>query len=489
MAKVERIKNLKDILEGVACNLSGPQDCEISRIQMDSRKVEKGDLFFAVKGVIADGHKFIDKAVESGATAVLCEILPEKVIENIAYVLVENSSKAAGQIAANFYDHPSQKLKLIGVTGTNGKTTIASLLYQVFKLLGYKVGLISTIHYLVDDEILPSSHTTPDTLKFNQLLIEMLNKGCEYVFAECSSHAIKQNRLEGLHFGGGIFTNISHDHLDYHKTFDDYIKTKKTFFDNLPKTSFALSNIDDKRGKVMLQNTKAEQHTFGLQSFSDFKLRVLENSLMGMILKIENRELHVSLMGDFNASNILAVYATCCLLGIEKEKTLVALSRLKPAEGRFDIVSNRERQIVGVVDYAHTPDALEKILNSVSKLKKNKGQLICLVGAGGDRDKSKRPEMAKIAASIADRVILTSDNPRTEDPLEILKDMEAGIPLRAAKKCITIADRRQAIKTACMLAQNGDWILIAGKGHEKYQDINGVKHPFDDKEILREELE
>lgn len=486
---LERIMNLKEIVEGVSCKLKGIQDCEITGIQMDSRKIEKGNMFFALKGVMANGHEFIEKAVESGAAAVLCEILPEHLNENVSYVLVENSAKAAGLISANFYDHPSKKLKLVGVTGTNGKTTIASLLYQVFKLLGHKVGLVSTIHYLVDDEILPSSHTTPDTLKFNQLLVKMLDKGCEYVFAECSSHAIKQYRLEGLHFEGGIFTNMSHDHLDYHKTFDDYIRTKKSFFDNLPASSFALSNMDDKRGKVMLQNTKAEKHTFGLQSFSDFKLKVLENSLMGMILKIENRELHVSLMGDFNASNILAVYATCCLLEIEKEETLVALSRLKPAEGRFDIVANRERQIVGVVDYAHTPDALEKILNSLSKLKKGKGQLICLVGAGGDRDKSKRPEMAKIAATIADKVILTSDNPRTEDPLEILKDMEGGIPLRAAKKCITIADRRQAIKTACLMAQKGDWILVAGKGHEKYQDINGVKHPFDDKEILKEELE
>lgn len=455
---------------------------------MDSRKISVNEMFFAVKGVTADGHQFIEKAIEGGANTILCETLPENLKQEVSYVLVENSAKAAGLICANFYDHPSSQVKLVGVTGTNGKTTIASLLYQVFKLLGYKVGLISTIQYLIDEEVLPSSHTTPDTLKFNQLLTAMVDKGCEYVFAECSSHAIKQYRLEGLKFEGGIFTNISHDHLDYHKTFDDYIKTKKSFFDNLPKTSFALSNVDDKRGNVMLQNTKAVKKTFAIKSFADFRLKVLENSLMGMLLKIENREVHVSLMGDFNASNLLAVYSVCSLLEIEKEEILIAMSRLKPAEGRFDIVPNMKKQIMGVVDYAHTPDALEKILNSVSKLVKGKGQLICLVGAGGDRDKTKRPEMAKIALNIADKVILTSDNPRTENPDAILKDMEEGVPLRLANKCITISDRKQAIKTACLLAQKGDWILVAGKGHEKYQEINGVKHPFDDKEILQEAL-
>lgn len=418
----------------------------------------------------------------------LCEQLPENIDEAVTYIKVQDSASATGKIAAAFYEHPSQQLKLVGVTGTNGKTTITSLLYQLFRLLKYKVGLISTIDYKIDNVVQTSTHTTPNAIKLNQLLRQMVDAGCTYAFMEVSSHAIHQKRIEGIAFTGGVFTNISHDHLDYHHTFDEYIGVKKAFFDNLPKQAFALTNVDDKRGKVMLQNTQADAHTFGIKSLADFRLKILENQLDGLILKIDNIELHSLLIGKFNASNLLAVYGTAILLGISKDNALTALSGLRPAEGRFDVVSNREKGIKGIVDYAHTPDALDKILVNINAVKKNGAKVITVCGAGGDRDKTKRPKMAKIAAQNSDKVILTSDNPRTEDPMEILKDMQAGLDKEANKKTVTIENRKEAIRTACLLAQEGDIVLVAGKGHEKYQEINGVRHPFDDKEILTQIL-
>lgn len=418
----------------------------------------------------------------------LCEQLPENIDEAVTYIKVQDSASATGKIAAAFYEHPSQQLKLVGVTGTNGKTTITSLLYQLFRLLKYKVGLISTIDYKIDNVVQTSTHTTPNAIKLNQLLRQMVDAGCTYAFMEVSSHAIHQKRIEGIAFTGGVFTNISHDHLDYHHTFDEYIGVKKAFFDNLPKQAFALTNVDDKRGKVMLQNTQADAHTFGIKSLADFRLKILENQLDGLILKIDNIELHSLLIGKFNASNLLAVYGTAILLGISKDNALTAISGLRPAEGRFDVVSNREKGIKGIVDYAHTPDALDKILININAVKKNGAKVITVCGAGGDRDKTKRPKMAKIAAQNSDKVILTSDNPRTEDPMEILKDMQAGLDKEANKKTVTIENRKEAIRTACLLAQEGDIVLVAGKGHEKYQEINGVRHPFDDKEILTQIL-
>ena len=418
----------------------------------------------------------------------LCEQLPENIDETVTYIKVPNSAIATGKIAAAFYEHPSHQIKLVGVTGTNGKTTITSLLYQLFRLLNHKVGLISTIDYKIDEIVQTSTHTTPNAIKLNQLLRQMVDAGCTYAFMEVSSHAIHQKRIEGIAFTGGVFTNISHDHLDYHHTFDEYIGVKKAFFDNLPKQAFALTNVDDKRGKVMLQNTQAEAHTFGIKSLADFRLKILENQLDGLILKIDNIELHSLLIGKFNASNLLAVYGTAILLGIPKDNALTAISGLRPAEGRFDVVSNREKGIKGIVDYAHTPDALDKILVNINAVKKNGAKVITVCGAGGDRDKTKRPIMASIAAQNSDKVILTSDNPRTEDPMEILKDMQAGLDKEANKKTVTIENRKEAIRTACMFAQEGDIILVAGKGHEKYQEINGVRHPFDDKEILTQIL-
>ncbi len=401
-------------------------------------------------------------------------------------MLAKDASNALGKITSAFYGHPSEKIQLIGITGTNGKTTTASLLYQLFKRLGHKVGLISTIEYRIGEEVRPSTHTTPNALILNALLAEMLTKGCAYCFMEVSSHAIHQERISGVKFKGGVFTNITHDHLDYHKSFKEYIKVKKTFFDNLPSTSFALSNLDDKNGKVMLQNTKAEKLTYGIQSLANYRLKILENNLMGLVLKIDNLELHTKLIGDYNAYNLLAVYAVALELGVAQETALMGLSQLEAAEGRFDVVFNSAKKLRGVVDYAHTPDALEKILNSIRKSKSSESSVITVVGCGGDRDKTKRPKMARIALDLSERVVLTSDNPRTEDPNAILLDMQAGVASEDRGKVLVISNRKEAIKTACMLAKEGDIVLVAGKGHEKYQEINGVKHPFDDKQVLEE---
>ncbi len=414
--------------------------------------------------------------------------MPEEIKEGVTYIQVADSAEAYGQIASNFYDRPSEKLKLVGITGTNGKTTTATLLYDLFTALGYKVGLISTIDYRIFDKSIPATHTTPDAGSIHLLIHKMVEAECDYAFMEVSSHAVSQRRIAGLQFAGGVFTNISHDHLDYHKTFKAYIEAKKLFFDNLPKTAFALANTDDKRGEVMLQNTRAKRLTFGLRKPADFKAKILDNSLTGLQLELDGEEFHARLIGEFNAYNLLGAYSVATLLGQEKQEVLQALSGLRAAEGRFDYIVNPERNIIGIVDYAHTPDALEKVLSTIHQLRKGGGKIITVVGCGGDRDRAKRPIMAQVACDNSDQTILTSDNPRSEDPAAILAEMEVGIPAYAAQRTLSISDRKQAIKTACALAQPGDVILIAGKGHEKYQEIKGVKHHFDDKEILNYEL-
>jgi len=441
-------------------------------------------MFIAIEGLQSDGHNFIESAVESGANVVVCERFPEKTSEAVCYLLVENAAEALGVFSANFYENPSQKLKLVGVTGTNGKTTVATLLFRLFRELGYDVGLISTVENKVNDEIIPAQFTTPDALQLNELLMEMVEKGCAYCFMEVSSHALQQERVAGIHFVGALFTNITHDHLDYHKTFDNYIKAKKKLFDNLTDKAFALVNKDDRRAMVMVQNCSAKIRTFSLRSMADFKAKMLDNSFEGLLLEIENREIWFRLIGDFNASNLLAVYATAIMLGEEAEKTLTNLSAIGPAKGRFDqIVSEKIRAIV---DYCHTPDALENVLKTIVSLRKNDEQIITVVGCGGDRDKDKRPKMATIAAKLSEKVVLTSDNPRTEDPEQIIKDMEAGLNTTQKSQVLSITDRKEAIKTACMLAGKGDIVLVAGKGHENYQEINGVRHHFDDREVLEE---
>ncbi len=456
-------------------------------MKLDSRKVEKGDLFIAVKGSQIDGHAFIENAIEKGASAIVCNN-DAFTSEEVTVINVKDSSFALGKIAANFYDNPSAQLKLVGVTGTNGKSTIVSLLNQMFNLLGHKSGLISTIYYDLGGEQMPSTHTTPNAIILNKLLRKMVDNGCEYCFAEVSSHAIHQNRIYGIEFAGGLFSNITLDHLDYHKTFKEYINVKKAFFDNLGNGAFALVNTDDKHGKIMLQNTKAEKHTFGIKSMADFNLRIIENNITGLILNVKGNEVYSRLVGEYNASNLLAVYAVSQLLGIDHLNALEKLSLLKPVKGRFEIVSNKDNTITGIVDYAHSPDALEKILTTIVKVKKKNNRLITLVGCGGDRDRSKRPIMAKIAIVNSDLAILTSDNPRTENPKAILDEMSKGLDLNLGK-FLKITDRREAINTAVMMAKSGDIILVAGKGHEDYQDVNGVKHPFDDKTVLKEAFE
>jgi len=456
----------------------------VNKIEFDSRKVEKDDIFVAVRGTQADGHTYIEKAIKLGAHVVICETFPEKLHENITYLKVDNSAEVLGEIAANYYDNPSKKLKLVGVTGTNGKTTTATLLYDLFSNLGYKVGLISTIENKIGTAVIPSTHTTPDAVSLQKLIAEMVESGCDYAFMEVSSHAIHQRRIAGLTFMGGLFSNISHDHLDYHKTFREYIDAKKMFFDNLPKNAFALTNLDDKRGMVMLQNTKARKFTYSLRALADYKAKILENTLIGLHLDLDGEEFFGRLIGKFNAYNLLACYAVARLLDQEKMEVMAALSALKSAEGRFDYLADSQRGIIAIVDYAHTPDALEKVLQTINQLREGEGKIITVVGCGGDRDKSKRPKMAKIACDNSQQVILTSDNPRTEDPEAILKDMEVGVPKYATQKTLTIANRKQAIKTAVQLAQRNDIILVAGKGHEKYQEINGVRNHFDDKEEL-----
>ncbi|GAA0890926.1 UDP-N-acetylmuramoyl-L-alanyl-D-glutamate--2,6-diaminopimelate ligase [Fulvivirga kasyanovii] len=475
---------LKDILYKTSLvSTSGSMDREISYIAFDSRKVTKGTLFIAVKGTQADGHEYIIQAVKAGAVAVVCEKLPDEISDDVTYVAVKDSSRALGWIASNFYGNPSSKLKLVGVTGTNGKTTVATLLYNLFRKMGHKAGLLSTVVNKINDEEIPASHTTPDAIRLNELLDEMVRKGCEYAFMEVSSHAIQQERVAGQQFAGAAFTNISHDHLDYHKTFDAYINAKKKLFDELTAESFALVNVDDKRGRIMLQNTKASKNTYALRSVAEFKGKLISNTLQGIEMEIDNKNVWFRLIGDFNAYNLLTVYGVAVLLGKEADEVLTQLSLLDGAPGRFEQVVNNS-SVTAIVDYAHTPDALKNVLETIAEFRAEAKQVITVVGCGGNRDKGKRPLMASIACKWSDKVILTSDNPRDEDPLEIIKDMQAGVSPADYKKTVVLADREEAIKTACLLADNNDIILVAGKGHETYQEIKGVKHPFDDKEVL-----
>lgn len=477
---------LQDILYRVHLKqVHGSTDITVSGIQIDSRKLEAGNVFVAIKGALSDGHLFIEKAITAGATVIVCETMPQSVQEGITYLEVADSQEAVAYMAHQFYDEPSAKVKLVGVTGTNGKTTIATVLFKLFSRLGYKCGLISTVQNQVGDEIIPSTHTTPDAVSLNALLKLMADAGCSHVFMECSSHAIHQHRITGLQFAGALFSNITHDHLDYHKTFDEYIRVKKSFFDHLPASAFAISNADDKRGEVMLQNTQASKYLYSLKTVSAFKGKILENALTGLIMTVNGKEVHFRLIGEFNAYNLLAVYGAAVCLGEDSDEVLTALSMLSGAEGRFDYVIS-SGLIIGIVDYAHTPDALENVLMTIKKLRKGHEQVITVVGCGGDRDKTKRPVMAQTACDLSDRVILTSDNPRTEEPEAILKDMETGLSSSAKRKYISITDRKEAIRMAVSYAGPEDIILVAGKGHEKYQDIKGVKYPFDDKQVLLE---
>ena len=477
---------LNEILKAVSpLSIIGSQEVKIRDIQMDSRNVAEGCLFIAVKGTQADGHMYISKAIESGAAAVVCETLPETLKGGVTYVTLKDTEDAVGKLATVFYGNPTEKIDLIGVTGTNGKTTIATLLYNMFRKFGYKVGLISTVCNYIDGEEIPTNHTTPDPITLNQLLGRMADEGCKYAFMEVSSHAIAQRRISGLIFAGGIFTNLTRDHLDYHKTVENYLKAKKAFFDALPKTAFALVNLDDKNGKVMVQNTKAKVVGYSLRTMSDFKGKVLEDGFEGMLMDINNREVNVQFIGRFNASNLLAVYGTACMLGKEQEDIMLIMSLLKPVSGRFDALRS-PNGYTAIVDYAHTPDALTNVLNTIQEVLDGRGQVITVVGAGGNRDKGKRPIMAQEAVKQSDKVIITSDNPRFEEPQDIINDMLAGLSKDDMKKVISIVDRKEAIRTACMLARPKDVILIAGKGHENYQDVKGIKHHFDDKEVVGE---
>ena len=483
------MKKLSDILYKVRTSaLSGNTDVDITGVQTDSRKIVPGNVFIAVRGSAVDGHEFIDKAIALGASTIVCEQIRDA-REGITYVQVNDCAEAAGLMAHNYFDQPTNTIKLVGVTGTNGKTTIATLLYKLFTCLGYKCGLISTVENMVAGVIIPSTHTTPDPVSLNELLKQMVDEGCAYAFMEVSSHAIHQKRIAGLEFRGAIFSNITHDHLDYHKTFDEYIKAKKAFFDNLNSSAFAITNVDDKRGSVMLQNTAARQFTYSLKTMADFKGRILENILTGLVMTVNEQEVHFRLIGEFNAYNLLAVYGAAICLGEDKSQVLQCLSNTTGAEGRFDYIISARDKVIGIVDYAHTPDALVNVLETIKKLRQGHEQVITVVGCGGDRDKTKRPVMGEVACEHSDRVIFTSDNPRSEDPTKILEDMEATLNSAAKRKYIAIADRKQAIKTAVDMAQPEDIVLIAGKGHEKYQDIKGVKHHFDDKEVLREMFE
>ena len=476
---------IKELLGAVrATEIVGASEIEITGVNIDSRLVEPGHLFMAVRGTQADGHAYIATAIEKGATAILCEEIPAELVAGVTYIVVTDSEEAAGKIATTFYNNPTSKIKLVGVTGTNGKTTIATLLYDTFRYLGHKVGLLSTVCNYIDDKPVPTEHTTPDPITLNRLLSQMVEAGCEYAFMEVSSHAIAQKRISGLTFAGGIFTNLTRDHLDYHQTVENYLKAKKKFFDDLPKKAFCLTNIDDKNGLVMTQNTRSKVYTYSLRNLSDFKGRVLESHFEGMLLDFNNRELAVQFIGRFNASNLLAVFGAAVLLGKQEEEVLIALSTLHPVAGRFETVRSPQGY-TAIVDYAHTPDALINVLNAIHGVLEGKGKVITVVGAGGNRDKGKRPIMAKEAVRGSNRVIITSDNPRFEEPQEIINDMVAGLDASEMKKTLCIVDRREAIRTACMLAEKGDVILVAGKGHENYQDVKGVKHHFDDKEELK----
>jgi UDP-N-acetylmuramoyl-L-alanyl-D-glutamate--2,6-diaminopimelate ligase len=479
---------LNDILKDVVVIkvIGSTHSITVDNLKIDSRAVQTGDAFIAVKGINTDGHKFIKTCIEKGARVIICESIPADIDQTITYVQVENSAKALGQLASNFYDRPSSLLKVIGVTGTNGKTSTVTLLYRLFRALGFKAGLLSTVENQVNDEVIPSTHTTPDAIHLNQLMKQMVDSNCEYCFMEVSSHAIDQYRVEGINFTGGIFTNITHDHLDYHKTFENYLKVKKCFFDEMPSAAFVLSNIDDRNGMVMLQNTKAHKYTYALRSPADFKAKIIDNNVRGLQLDMAGTEMFTRLIGEFNAYNILAVYACALLLGVDKLDCLTQLSALSPPDGRFDQIVSGKDNITGIVDYAHTPDALKNVLHTINAIRKGNETLICIIGCGGDRDAAKRPIMAQVAAHLSDKCILTSDNPRSEDPNEIIKQMNEGVTITDRKKVLSITDRKEAIRTACMMAGKDDIILLAGKGHEKYQEIKGIKYDFDDKTVLKE---
>ncbi|HMI61825.1 MAG TPA: UDP-N-acetylmuramoyl-L-alanyl-D-glutamate--2,6-diaminopimelate ligase [Puia sp.] len=482
--------NLQDILYKVSIrSIHGDRDRQVDNLQTDSRQAGAGTLFIAMKGTHVDGHDFIDAVTSAGTNVIVCQDLPAVLQEGVTYIRVEDTAAAAGVIAHNFYGQPSERLKLVGVTGTNGKTTIATLLYKLFSGLGYKCGLLSTVQNHIGERIIPATHTTPDALHLNALLKEMADEGCTHVFMETSSHAIHQHRIAGLRYAGGLFSNITHDHLDYHKTFEEYIRVKKSFFDSLPSEAFAISNADDKRGAVMLQNTNAKKYFYSLKTLAEFKGRILENNLTGLVMIINDQEVHFRLIGEFNAYNLLAVYGAAICLGEDKSEVLRRLSTLDGAEGRFDYLMSPKDKIIGIVDYAHTPDALINVLSTIQKLRKGHERVITVVGCGGDRDKAKRPLMAAAAAEYSDKAILTSDNPRSEEPEQIIRDMEAGLNTAAKRKYISITDRKEAIRTALSLAGPEDIVLVAGKGHEKYQEIKGVKYPFDDKQILLEFFE
>ena len=473
---------INELLKNIECDIVNNNNIDIKHITFDSRNIEADTLFVAQVGVHVDGHNYIASAIEKGAVAVVCEQMPETIAPNVVYIKTADSNKALGYIASNFYNNPSTKLKLIGITGTNGKTTTVTLLHQMFRQIGYHTRLRSTIVNKIDEKEIPSTHTTPDAINLNRLLWQMVDNGCEYCFMEVSSHAIVQNRIGGLEFFGGIFSNITHDHLDFHKTFAEYISAKKRFFDNLPSSAFALTNIDDRNGQVMLQNTKAKKYTYSIQEIADFNGKILENTFQGLFLNINSKEVWTQLVGRFNAYNLLAIYATARLCEIDEMEALQQLSSLRAAEGRFEYVSGQG--ITAIVDYAHTPDALKNVLQTVNDIRMDNQKLITVVGCGGDRDPLKRPIMATIACEMSDTLILTSDNPRTEDPEKILDEMEEGLTNKQKENTLRISNRQQAIKTACKLAGKGDIIVVAGKGHEKYQEINGVKHHFDDKEEL-----
>ncbi|MCD8518676.1 MAG: UDP-N-acetylmuramoyl-L-alanyl-D-glutamate--2,6-diaminopimelate ligase [Flavobacterium sp.] len=483
------MKQLKGILYKVHIEaVHGATDITVSKIEFDSRKIELNDVFVAIRGTLSDGHDYIEKALSLGAIAVICEEFPSVIVNGVTYIKVKDSNEALAFLAANYYENPSENIRLVGVTGTNGKTTIASLLYQLFKKAGYKVGLLSTVKIMVDEQEFKATHTTPDSLTINKFLDLMVQEGCEFCFMEVSSHGVHQKRTEALRFEGGVFTNLSHDHLDYHNSFAEYRDVKKSFFDNLSKDAFALTNIDDKNGLVMLQNTKARKLTYALKSYADYKAQILENQLSGLLLKINDNEVWVKLIGSFNAYNLLAIYGVAVELGIEKTEALRLLSELESVSGRFQFIVS-DSKITAIVDYAHTPDALENVLKTIEDIRTKNEQLITVVGCGGDRDKTKRPIMANIASSMSDKAIFTSDNPRTENPETIIEEMEKGVEPQNFKKTVSILDRKQAIKTACQLANPNDIILIAGKGHETYQEINGVRHDFDDLKIVTELLQ
>lgn len=474
------MKKLKDILYKVGIEaVKGSTDISINKVTFDSRSIALNDVFVAIKGALSNGHEYIDKALSLGATAVICEEFPKLIVNGVTYIQVKDTNEALAFIAANFYDNPSQNIKLVGVTGTNGKTTIASLLYQMFKNAGYKVGLLSTVKIMVDETEYKATHTTPDSLTINKYINEMTAHGCAFCFMEVSSHGIHQKRTGALHFTGGIFTNLSHDHLDYHHSFAEYRDVKKLFFDQLPNSAFAITNIDDKNGAFMLQNTKAKKVSYALKSYADYKAQILENQFTGLLLKINNHEVWTKLIGSFNGYNLLAIFATALELGMEEQEALRLISTLESVSGRFQYIISKGK-ITAIVDYAHTPDALENVLHTIENIRTKNEQLITVVGCGGDRDKTKRPIMANIATELSDKVIFTSDNPRTENPETIIHEMEKGVAPQNFKKTISIVDRMQAIKTACQMAKENDIILIAGKGHETYQEINGVRHDFDD---------